>query len=83
MYENFEDKARETRLSGYGHVQRRDREYVGRWMLEMELPDKRKRGRPKRRFMDAVTEDMREVGVMEEDARNRPKWKQVIRCGDP
>lgn len=27
-------------------------------MLNMELPGKRKRGRPKRRFMDVVREDM-------------------------
>ena len=27
-------------------------------MLRMELPGKRKRGRPKRRFMDVVKEDM-------------------------
>ena len=33
----------------------------------MELPGKRKRGRPKRRFMDVVKEDMAEVEVTEED----------------
>lgn len=32
----------------------------------MELPGKRKRGRPTRRFMDVVSEDM--VGVTEQDA---------------
>ena len=36
-------------------------------MLRMELQEKRKRGRPKRRFKDAVKEDMTEVGVMEKD----------------
>ena len=36
-------------------------------MLRMELPGKRKRGRPKRRFKDAVKEDMAEVEVMEKD----------------
>ena len=36
-------------------------------MLRMELPGKRKRGRPKRRFMDVVKEDMAEVEVTEED----------------
>ena len=36
-------------------------------MLWMELPGKRKRGRPKRRFMDVVKEDMAEVEVTEED----------------
>ena len=43
-------KMREGRLRWYGNVMRRDQEYVGRKMMEMELPGKRKRGRPKRRF---------------------------------
>ena len=55
-------KMREGKLWWYGHVMRRDQEYVGRKMLEMELPGKRK-GRPKRRFVDIVKEDMGEVGA--------------------
>ena len=51
-------KMREGRLSWYRHVMRRDQEYVGRKMMEMELPGKRKRGRPKRRFVDVVKENM-------------------------
>ena len=50
-------KMREGRLRSYGHVMRRDHEYVGRKMMEMELPGKRRRGRPKRRFLDVVKED--------------------------
>lgn len=56
------DKAREARLRWFGHV-RRDKEYVGRRMLDKGLPGRRKRGRPKRRFMDAVKGDMLVVGV--------------------
>ena len=37
---------------------RRDQEYVGIKMMEMELLGKRRRGRPKRRFLDVVKEDM-------------------------
>ena len=44
-------KIMEGRLRWYGHVIRRDQEYVGRKMMEMELQGKRKRGRPKRRFL--------------------------------
>ena len=47
-------KMREGRLRWYEHVTRRDQEYVGRMMMEMELLGKRKRGRPKRRFLDVV-----------------------------
>ena len=49
----------------------------------MELPGKTKRGRPKRRFTDAVREDMAEVEVTEEDAEDRTKWRWNIRCADP
>ena len=51
-------------------------------MLEMELPGRRPRGRPKRRFTDAVKEDLQVVGVRVEDTKNRLKWKTAIRCGD-
>ncbi|KAK3528198.1 hypothetical protein QTP86_023981, partial [Hemibagrus guttatus] len=53
------DKVREARLRWFGHVQRRESEYIGRRMLDMELPGRRQRGRPKRRYMDGINEDMK------------------------
>ena len=67
------EKTREARLRWYGHLRRKDDGYIGRRMLRMELPGKRKRGRPKRRFMDVVKEYMAEVEVTEEDAEARNK----------
>ena len=52
-------------------------------MLRMELPGKRKRGRPKMRFTDVMKEDMAEVEVTEEDTVERNNWRRKIRCGDP
>ena len=77
------EKTREARLRWYGHVRRKDDGYIGRRMLRMELPGKRKRGRPKRRFMDVVKEDMAEVEVTEEDTEDRSNWRWKILCGDP
>ena len=56
---------------------------LGTKMMEMELPGKRRRGRPKRRFLDAVKEDMQEVGVKETDVEDRKMWRMIIRCGHP
>ena len=69
--ERLEMKMREGRLRWYGHVMRRDQEYAGRKMMEMELPGKRRRGRLKRRFLDVVKEDMGEVGTKETDVEDR------------
>ena len=74
----FGEKTREARLRW-----RKYDGYIGRRMLRMELPGKRKRGRPKRRFMDVVKEDMAEVEVAEEDTVDRNNWRRKIRCGDP
>ena len=74
---------REGRLRWYGHVMRRDQEYLGRQMMEMELPGKRKRRRPKRRFLDVVKEDMEEVGAKETDIEDRKMWRMMIHCGHP
>ena len=76
-------KMKEDRLRWYGHVIMRDQEYVGRKMMEMKLPEKRRRGRPKRRFLDVVKEDMGEVGVKKTDLENRTVWRKMIRCGYP
>ena len=80
----FGEKTREARLRWYGHLRRKDDGptddgYIGRRMLRMELPGKSKWGRPKRRFMDVVKEDMAEVEVTEEDTENRNNWRRKIR----
>ena len=43
----------------------------------MELPGRRKKRRPKRRFLDAV-EDMQLLGVTEEDAEDREQQKKTL-----
>ena len=71
----FGEKTREARLRWYGHLRGKDDGYIGRRMLRMELPGKRKRGRLKRMFMGVVKEDMAEVEVTEEDTIDRNNWR--------
>ena len=62
---------------------RRNQEYVQRKMMEIELPGKRKRGRPKRRFLDVVKEDLGKVSAKETDVKNSMAWRKMICCGYP
>ena len=52
-------------------------------MLLVEFPGKSNRGRPKRRFVVVVKEDMVDVEVTEEDTEDRANWRWKIRCGEP
>ena len=74
--ERLGKKMREGRLRWYEHVIRRDQEYAGKSVMEMELPGKRKRGRTKRRRLDVV-KDIREVGTREKDIENRTLWRTL------
>ena len=76
-------KIKESRLRWYGHVRRKEEIYVGKRVMEMKLPGKRGRDRPVRRWMDNITEDMKELALKEEDTGDRVKWRERIRCSDP
>ena len=77
------DKLLNARLRWYGYVKRREEDYVGKRMVEMVVPGIRKRGRPKRRWMDLVREDMERVEAREGDEVDREKWRLLSGCGDP
>ena len=76
-------KIQEKRLNWFGHVMRRNQEYVGRRMLEMDIPGRRRRGRPKRRWMECITADMEEKDLTVEDVEDRGHWKRLSRNSDP
>ena len=42
--------------------------------MGMEVPGKRRRGRPKRRWLDSIRNDLSERGLSEEDAQDRPMY---------
>ena len=77
------DKMRENRLRWLGHVLRREETEAVRLVREMHVVGKRGRGRPKKRWGDVMASDMRKVGVSEEDAGDRVKWKCRTRVADP
>ena len=81
--QKWEKYPRKCRLKWYGHVSRREDEYVGKRVMGMEVTGKRRRGRPKRRWLDSIRNDLSERGLSEEDAQDRPRWRRLIRHIDP
>ena len=83
MLDVLERKSERTDWDGLDMYRGGGSKYISRRMIRLELPARRSRGRPKRRFMNVVKEDMKLVGVREEDAEDRVRWRQMIHRGDP
>ena len=49
----------------------------------MEGPGKRRRGRPKRRWLDSTRNDLSERELSGEEAQDRVKWRRLVRHIDP
>ena len=76
-------KIQERRLRWYGHVQRREEDHVTRRTLEMEVEGRRARGRPRRRWMDCVLEDLATKRLRRRGVADRRRWRDMTRNSDP
>jgi hypothetical protein len=63
------DKMRENRLRLFGHEMRREETNAVRVVMKMNI--EAKRGRPKKRWLDTIENDMRVFGVCVSDVENR------------
>ena len=61
------------------HVLRREEECVGKRVMVMEVPGKRRRGRPKRGWLDNIKKDLSERSLSGEEAQDRVQWRRLIR----
>ncbi len=61
-------KLKETRLRSYGHVRRREEDYLAKRVMSLEVEGKRPRGRPSLRWVDKIKADLKERGLTERDA---------------
>ena len=64
----------------YGHVLRRDDDSVLRVALNLEVSGKRKRGQTKKTWKKQVEEETEKIGLKEEDALRRDKWRDQVRA---
>ena len=81
--ENITEMCRKARVRWFGHVKRRDQEYDGRKTLEMVPPGRRKRGRPKQRWMDCVNRHMRAIGTTKDEVHDRTDWRRIVSAAGP
>ena len=51
--------------------------------MVMEVPVKRRNGRPKRRWLDNTKNDLSERELSGEEAQDRAEWRRLIRNIDP
>ena len=75
--ENITERCRKQN-GWFGHVKRRDQDYVGRKTLEMVPRGRRKRGRLKQRWMDCVNRDMRVIRTTKDEVHDRPGWMRIV-----
>ena len=72
------NKITEKRLKWYGHVMRMKEEHIVRRMLDVDIPGKRRRGRPSLRLKDACKRDMTQAWLKEDNATNRAEWRKKL-----
>ena len=80
---SIQEKVREMKLRWSGHMQRMEENNEVRAVVDIRVPGKRPRGRPRGRWMDCVRRDMQELRITPEDAQDRIFWKSRIRAADP
>jgi hypothetical protein len=69
------EKMRSNMLAWYGHIMRRDESRITKRAMSMNVDGHPRRGRPKKRWMDCVKDNMRINGVSIEMS-DRKAWKK-------
>src|SRR5215813_7158101 len=69
-----------NRLRWLGHLLRMDEDKTTQRIFRGNPGGKRKRGRPRKRWMDEVTEDLRVLGInnWKERAMDRTCWSAIV-----
>lgn len=74
-HETVVERVEKRRLRWFGHVLRMNPERWPHRMYHWQPPGKRKRGRPRRSWIEGVRQSMEERHLNEEDAQDRRRWR--------
>ena len=67
------------RLRWYGHVSRREENNWVRQIKHFQVIGNRTKGRPHKRWSDAIEEDLRKYNIDREAASDRGLWKNILK----
>ena len=80
LKETIDQLATENGVTWYEHVLRRDDDTALRIALDLEVSEKKKRGRPKKTWKKQEEEETEKIGLKKEDALRRDKWRDGVRA---
>ena len=81
---SVDDVLRTNRLRWYGHIKRMEEEAWQQKVTSFEIDDApMPRGRPKKRWMDNVRKDLKDLHLKPEDTQDRNAWRSRISCRGP
>jgi hypothetical protein len=73
------DVIEQKRLQWYGHVKRMAEERIPKLIVDRIPRERRKRGRPRKKWMEGVTAAMTARNLEPDQWRNREEWRLVSR----
>ena len=81
--DEIQNVMRVRRLRWYGHVQRREEGEALSIIRDWEVEGRRRRGRPKKSWLKTIKDDMRLLGINEDLASDRRRWRVAIHRPTP
>jgi hypothetical protein len=81
MFQYISNKIiKSTRIAGLGHVKRIDDKRTPKRLLQWKPIDTRTRGRPRKRWIAGIEEDLQIMGVRRwrKQCEGRAEWKRII-----
>ena len=78
LEETWDRLVKANGMRWYGHVFRRDNDDALRGALDFKVVRRRVHVRPKMTGIRQVLEQVEEIGLKEEDAIHKPKWRHAV-----